>query len=74
MLLSILQRSPNSRLVRRTLANLISKVARVVLSSGETWPELVPSLFELSKSTEADHREVYPHFFIYPIIDCPLCF
>lgn len=67
--------SSYSRLVRRTLANLLSKVARVVLSSGETWPELVPSLFEISKSTEADHREV---LICYPLIlihtDCSLCF
>eukprot|EP01127_Copromyxa_protea_P015361 TRINITY_DN4410_c0_g1_i1.p1 TRINITY_DN4410_c0_g1~~TRINITY_DN4410_c0_g1_i1.p1 ORF type:complete len:1067 (-),score=295.62 TRINITY_DN4410_c0_g1_i1:10-3135(-) len=51
------------RLVRRTLANLISKVARAALSSGEEWPELVPSLFEIAKSAEVDHKEIVLYVF-----------
>ncbi|KAG6541698.1 hypothetical protein Mapa_016963 [Marchantia paleacea] len=43
--------------VRRASANVVSVIAKHAVPAGE-WPELLPFLFQCSKSAQEDHREV----------------
>eukprot|EP01124_Arcella_intermedia_P013089 TRINITY_DN1949_c0_g1_i1.p1 TRINITY_DN1949_c0_g1~~TRINITY_DN1949_c0_g1_i1.p1 ORF type:complete len:1078 (+),score=300.19 TRINITY_DN1949_c0_g1_i1:190-3234(+) len=52
----LLKNQPN-RLVRLTVANLLSILVRLVMNSNSSWEGLVPNLFELSMSPNPEHRE-----------------
>ncbi|KAK9729082.1 importin subunit beta-3 [Basidiobolus ranarum] len=43
--------------VRHKLCDTISEVVKGALSRGEQWNEILPALFECSKSSSPDHRE-----------------
>jgi len=43
--------------VRRSIANVIGCIARVLLPAGQ-WPELLEFLFQCTKSPSVDHREL----------------
>ncbi|KAL2650159.1 hypothetical protein R1flu_018287 [Riccia fluitans] len=43
--------------VRRASANVVSVIAKHAVPAGE-WPELLPFLFQCTKSAQEDHREV----------------
>nr|DAD39713.1 TPA_asm: hypothetical protein HUJ06_014036 [Nelumbo nucifera] len=47
----------HSPLVRRASANVVSIIAKYAIPAGE-WPDLLPFLFQCSRSAQEDHREV----------------